>query len=361
MKFVLLVDSLGFGGAQRQIVNLAVELKKQGEDVTFICYRKDDFYRPLLEKNNIEPILVSKKGGISRALGIRKIIRSLCPDVVVSFMGPPNLYASLASIGKHSWRLVISERIAIEDVFCGFKARLLKHIQGHYADEIVCNSECAKELWIKHFPKYKNKVKTIYNIIDVPDIETSVSDDGKCRILVAARYEREKNVIGMIKAVSKLSEQEKKLLEIHWYGKANVAINGVSEYDRGQDLIKELGLEACIFLHPATNEIYPLIARTDIIGLFSFSEGFPNAIIEGMSYKKPVIMTKVSDYSVLVDDSNGFLCNPEDEDDITSAIRAVLETTAEQRSLMGQNSYEKIQKLCTSRVVMEKWNQIFKA
>lgn len=358
MKIVLLIDSLGLGGAQRQIANLAVELKKQGHQVSFVRYRKDDFYLPLLTAHSIEPITIEGGNLLERAMEIRKAIRKIAPDTVISFMNASNVYACFASIGRRSWKLLISERVANENAFLGWRGRLLKWFQGKYSDQIVCNSKCAEELWKKHFPQYSSKMKTIYNIIDVPPIETEYSTDGKCRILVAARYEHEKNISGMIEAVSLLTPAERERLEIHWYGKANVVKDGLSDFEKGKALVKELGLSDCVFLHPATDQIYPLIAKTDFIGLFSFAEGFPNSIIEGMSYKKPVIMSRVSDYSVIVDEENGFLFDPNVSEDIAAALRCAIHTTHVQREAMGRCSYEKIQKKCSVAAVVDQWNAL---
>ena len=360
MKIVLLVDSLGFGGAQRQIANLAVELKKQDEDICFLRYRDDDFYLPLLRANGIEPITVKGKSPLQKAIRIRKTIRSLSPDAVISFMDASNIYAGFSAIGKHRWQLFISERVANEKSFCGFRAKLLKKFQGRHADKIVCNSKCAEQLWKDHFPKYAAKLEIIYNIINVPPVQAEYSSDGKCRILIAARYEPVKNVVGLIQAVSKLKKEEQKRLEIHWYGKANVVKDGKSEFEKGNELVAQLGLSDCVFLHPATNEIYPLIAKTDFIGLFSFLEGLPNSIIEGMSYQKPVIMSRVSDYSVLVDETNGFLCDPHDADDIAQALHSAIGTSLDERKTMGKRSFEKIRGLCSCTAVMQKWNELLK-
>lgn len=358
MNIALLVDSLGFGGAQRQIVNLAVELKKQGHKISFLRYRRDDFYLPLLNENGIKPITIEEGNLLVRAWRIRKMIHALAPSTVISFMDAPNVYACIASIGQHPWRLLISERVANENAFLGWRGRLLKWFQGKYSDRIVCNSKCAEELWKKYFPQFSTKMNTIYNIIDVPHIKTEYSTDGKCRILIAARYEPVKNVSGMIEAVSLLTPAERERLEIHWYGKANVVKDGLSDFEKGKALVKELGLSDCIFLHPATDQIYPLIAKTDFIGLFSFAEGFPNSIIEGMSYKKPVIMSRVSDYNVIVDEENGFLFDQNVSEDIAAALRCAIHTTHAQREAMGQCSYEKIQKKCSVSAVVEQWNAL---
>ena len=50
MKIILFTDSLGAGGAQRQLVGLAKLLKDVGEDVSILTYHKDEFYAPFLEK-----------------------------------------------------------------------------------------------------------------------------------------------------------------------------------------------------------------------------------------------------------------------------------------------------------------------
>lgn len=54
MKRILcFIDSLGAGGAQRQLVNLAIGLKKRGYIVHFLVYHVDNFYLPILQENCI--------------------------------------------------------------------------------------------------------------------------------------------------------------------------------------------------------------------------------------------------------------------------------------------------------------------
>ncbi len=358
MKIVLLVDSLGFGGAQRQIVNLAIELKKGGHDIHFIRYRNDDFFLPLLSANGIKPINIDEKNLCLRALKIRKTIRSILPDIVISFLDSPNFYASLATIGKHHWKLINSERLANESSFVNRKTKIIKSIQARYADIIVCNSKCAENLWRKYYLKYETKFTTIYNVMEIPDYPSVTRDDGKCRILVAARYEPVKNITGMIRAVTLLTQNEKNKLEIHWYGNENHIVNAVSERETAMHMVKENHLENCVFLHSATDTIYELIAETDFVGLFSFMEGLPNSIIEGMYLNKPIVMSKVSDYRVLVDESNGYLCNPKNDNDIADALRKAINTSSDDRKKMGLVSHEKICRQCSRDVLMKQWNDM---
>lgn len=355
MEITLLIDSLGFGGAQRQIANLAVALKQKGHKINFLQYRKDNFYASILQKAEIVPVVIDSTNFINRALQIRKAIRSLEQDVVIAFLGMPSFYACVASCGFRKWKLITSERNANVTTFTSTKQKLLKRFQLHCSDMIVNNSKCAQGLWAKYVPKSKDKLTTIYNIIDVPNQEATPAEDGISRILVAGRYEEQKNLLGMIAGVNLLSEEERNKLEIHWYGKANVSNAASSIFARGCDLIRANHLEHCVFLHPATDQIHDLMAQSDYVALFSHFEGLPNAIIEGMSLKRPVIMSKVSDYQVLVDERNGFVCDPSSTQDIAKAIEAAIHTTYEQRNVMGQQSCDRIQSICSREVVVEQW------
>ena len=138
MKIALLIDSLGSGGAQRQIVNLAIELKKKGHHVDFVYYYKDEFHMPTLLEAGITPIFVNNSGAISRMVGIRKKLKSLTPDVVIAYLNTPGFCASVASIGRHGWKLIVSERTSNRDAFLDKKNNLMKRIQARVADKIVC-------------------------------------------------------------------------------------------------------------------------------------------------------------------------------------------------------------------------------
>ena len=54
MRITCVIDNLGSGGAQRQLVTLGIAFKRRGHDVRFLTYHKDDFFAPMLEAANIE-------------------------------------------------------------------------------------------------------------------------------------------------------------------------------------------------------------------------------------------------------------------------------------------------------------------
>ncbi|MBQ8320984.1 MAG: glycosyltransferase [Clostridia bacterium] len=358
MKIALLIDGLGFGGAQRQMANLAVALKERGHEIFFLKYRADDFYKSILDEAEISPELITAKGGLARALVIRKRFNQIKPNVVISFMGSPNFYAALASIGPHKWRLIASERICNPSLFVGRKKKIIRMIVGNRADMIVCNSKSAEDLWKKYFPKTEKKLETVYNIVQPIHSECKPIKDGKTRFVVAARYEKEKNLERVIQAIADLSQEERQNIELHWYGKFNVGDENSDLLSACQEKIVSRGIDKIIFLHPATDKIHDRMAEADFVSLFSCMEGLPNGILEGMALKKPIVMTAVSDYMVLVDETNGFLCDPHSVSSITEALRSAINTTAEERVAMGEESYRKISSICSKKVIVDRWIEL---
>ena len=48
MKILFFIDDLGSGGAQRQLVNLAIQISTLGNDVDVLSYSGNNYYRELL-------------------------------------------------------------------------------------------------------------------------------------------------------------------------------------------------------------------------------------------------------------------------------------------------------------------------
>lgn len=364
MKILCLIDSLNSGGAQRQMVNLAILLKKKGYAVTFVIYHRSSFYGPILQKEGIDPVLIMRKNRVLTLCALVKYLRNYEGDCVISFLDMPNFIASIASIGKKKWKLIISERSARESAFGGKKNRVLKNF-SKYADYIVCNSENASKLWINFYPELKNKIRVIYNPVIIPDsiinhenmIEKRI-DEEKTQILIAASYQNIKNPRGLIEAINLLDDDEKEKLKIDWYGRVEVVEGDRKEYDSACELIKKTGLENVVVLHGETRDIYQRMINSDAVALFSKIEGLPNAICEGMVLGKPILMSSVSDYSVLVD-GNGFVCNPHDISSIEDCIRKFLSLSQKERRIMGQRSYELGEELFSINMIVKQWESLF--
>lgn len=349
---------MGSGGAQRQIVNLALLFSSRGHKTKILTYDEASFFKDILDDYNIEYKCISSKTILGRIFKIRNAIRQGEQNVVISFLETPNFLASVSTIGGRKWKLITNERSAKPESFVSTKSKIFKWFE-RYSDRIVTNSIKAAELWAIHYPKYKNKLETIYNPILIQNDELNyvVRKNGRICIVVAASYQKNKNIIGLIEAVNKMRIEDRNKFTIEWYGRIEATIGDSSIYENAKDLLVKYKIEN-IKLNSETKNITNIMREADYVCLISKIEGLPNTICEGMMLGKPIIMSKVSDYHTLVDNSNGFLCDPNDIDSIKSAILNAINTTDNNIVTMGIRFKEKARKLFDKDKIVDKWFEV---
>lgn len=363
MKVLFLSPNLGKegGGAERQIVTVGCLLKDAGFDVEYLCYADGDFYAPILEEKQIPIKCKLLPNYLKRMFYVRKFIRKGNYDAVISFLETPNFLNNFAAVGGKRWKVITGERSAQKRTFLSRKGKIFCWFQ-RYADYIVCNSDNAKKLWIKYYPQYEHKLVTIYNNVTLRSVSSSYMPkrDGRVHILVAASYQNVKNAIGLVNALALLNEQERGNIHVDWYGKKVIATTGTKEYDDACNAIEKNGLQDVITLHEGTTEIHDRMNEADAVGLFSKYEGLPNAICEGMMLGKPIVMTRVSDYATLVDDSNGFLCDWDSSETIKNALLRLINLRKDELLEKGKNSKIRAERLFSQERIIKQWTDFIK-
>ncbi len=365
MKRILFIGGLTSGGAEHQMVVVATLLKQDGYDVTFLCPGDSDFFQKNLEEAGI-PIIRIRRSKIVElsiivnpylTMRIHRILRRGKYDTVISFLSYWNyLNCKFAHRKGTAHRAITGIRNNRDEVFLNQSS--IKYTKyERFAYRKVSNSDAARVKFSQYFPNLDSKLLTIYNIVDLPTITSTYQfkKDNLIHIIVPASYREVKNPMGMLKAVALLKEQDRRLLHIDWYG----SISGGREcYKEMKAFIAKLCLEDVVSLYDATNDIANRINEADIVGLFSTSEGLPNAICEGMMLGKPIVMTRVSDYNVLAGNENGILCNAGNPQSIAEALSKVARLDTEDLKTMGAKSKEIAYQLFSKEVVIKQWESI---
>ena len=103
-----------------------------------------------------------------------------------------------------------------------------------------------------------------------------------------------------------------------------------------------------------TNQVFERIYQSELFVMTSEYEGMPNALIEAMCLGLPVISTKVSGATDIIEDGvNGFLVDCRDEVALERIIRNVL-AKSELRKALGSNAAKLSDKLSVE-VVVKQW------
>lgn len=343
MKILCVIDSLGSGGAQRQLVGLAIGFKNNGHQVSFLIYHSRNFFQEILDSYNIAINVVNEINYCKRIMKMRSFIRVGNFDIVLSFQESANFICELAGFPWRRWNLIVGERSANPQISKLFYLKILRWFHL-FADGVVANSNENIKLVRKANPILPpSKCDVIYNVIDF-DIWKPLPgyiplNSGKCQLVVIASHNSYKNLNGVIEALHLLSLDELSKITVSWYGDGTTMPFIDNSFQEGIQKIKDYQLGHTIRFFPATLNIKEVIQNADVVGLFSFFEGFPNVICEGMACAKPIISSCVSDIPIILGYDDRLLFDPNKICAIKDAISYVLSLNTNELNELGAVNY----------------------
>ena len=320
MKILLFIDNLGAGGAQRQLVGLAVMLKQQKYDVKVCTYFPHDFYKTYLDESNVQNEIILGADNVKRRISVvRSYFKKEQPDWVIAYQETPSLVACAAKALGCNYKLLVSERNTTQKIGVNERVRFQLY---RFADAIVPNSYSQEQYLIEHHSWMKRKITTITNFVDlekfyaVDHIRRDIPE-----IMVAASLMQSKNALRFIEACSILRQRNIKF-HVSWYG---ISPEWPEYYQQCLDLIKRYRLEDHVSILEKTQQIAEKYRECDYFCLPSLFEGTPNVICEAISTGVPVMCSDICDNPYYVHaGENGILFDPLSSDDIADKMHQLL-------------------------------------
>lgn len=356
MKRVLcIIDSLGPGGAQRQLVGLAHFLKEDGYDVVVATYHDNRFYVDQLLSGGVPYVYVKKaQKGLLRQWHLLRYIQKVQPDVVISYLEAPSIRACVAHLCYRRFKLIVSERNTTQHTGC---AEIVRFNIFRLADYVVPNAFSQTRYINTRFPFLADKTVTITNFVDlIHFIPPSIRLRHEIpEIVVVASIWASKNTLGFIDAVSILHNAGIRF-HISWYGKVDSSIH---YYNQCKQKIVSLGVGDVIELKEKTNEIKKCYQEADYFCLPSFYEGTPNVICEAMACGLPVACSDVCDNGrYVIENENGFLFDPGSPDSIAAALLRMLDLSGVDYAQYCLNSRLKAEQLLSKERFVESYKSL---
>jgi len=116
---------------------------------------------------------------------------------------------------------------------------------------------------------------------------------------------------------------------------------------------RELGIAGDVFFLGRRDDVASVLVRCDVVAHPSWSEGFPNAVLEAMAAARPVVATRVGGVpEVMRDGEHGLLVEPRRPAELASALQKLLANplAAHVMGLRGRQFVERelsLDRMCT--------------
>lgn len=334
-KVLLFTDKLGSGGAQRQLVGLAILLKQCNFNVVMLDYWDATFYDAILEKYGIEFKHAYTKGKMNIIRMVKREIERFQPDVLISYMEHPSIVACVCKrLCHHKFKLIVSERNTTQQN--DFRTYLRFNL-FRIADAVVPNSHAQENFILRNYSFLKNRTICITNFIDTSFFEPSNEPTKRTcfRFLVVGRIVEQKNPFRFIQALKIVSSYSTRPFHVDWYGDPFP-----DDYRfQCEDLARRLGIEHLITFYPAKSNILSEYQNSDAFILPSIYEGFPNVLCEAMSCGLPILAGNICDNgNIMNNGANGYLFDPLSPDDMASKLMNMLNLGLDAMQTMSKES-----------------------
>ncbi|MEO8654744.1 MAG: glycosyltransferase [Ramlibacter sp.] len=353
---MFLARSLEGGGAERQLVNLALGLARRGQRVAVAVFYDGGPLGADLAAAGIQLFVVGKRGRwdvLSFLTRLLRLLRAQKPAVLHSYLGGPNIAAVVLKPLLRGTRIVWGVRASNVDLqrydWLARTSYCIERSLARYADLIICNSRAGLEdAATRGFPRPRMVV--ISNGIDTDNCRadavarTSVRTEwgvSESEILIglAARLDPMKDHPTFFRAAVMLSQARRDLRFV-------CVGDGPEPYKAElRALAAALGLAEELIWAGGRRDMSAVYSALDIVTCPSSSgEGFSNAIGEAMACGVPCVVTDVGDAAHIVGNT-GCVTAPGDHRALAAAIGRLADLPSKERVTLGH--------ACRERVVSE--------
>ncbi len=353
MRIALVISDLGPGGAQRVLTSLAGAWSTQGNGVHLLPLHggpDQDFYAvaPAVHVQHLA-LPVGRTGAVGklwrnvgRVRALRRALRALRPDVVVSFIDQSNVVTLLAAAGTEI-PVIVSERTDPSQSQSGRMWNLLTRLTYPLSRSLVVQTS---EIAAQYANWRLRSVATIPNPVyppprpdgaDRPDLPTPY-------VLAVSRLSREKGIDLLLGAFTEVASRFP-----DW---SLVVAGSGPEREMLEKHARELGISGrCCFLGEVS-DVATLMRDASLFVLPSRVEGFPNALCEAMACGLASIATDCPSgpRHIVRDGADGVLVPTENAKELAQAMGSLMSDPLA-RSRLGDAARTIIDRFSVSRVL----------
>lgn len=260
------------------------------------------------------PGLSRATNGVLAARALLPRLRCFAPDIVLAYWVYPDGYAARRAARRLGVPCIVGARGSDIHVRSGLNATMTRRtLRG--VDALLTVSRAMRDKAIADFDADPSRVHAVVNGIDTGIFhprdrqamrrKLGVPADARL-IAYVGRYVEAKGMRELLAAFQALAGKDPSL---------HLALvgDGVMRAELAA-LVAASGLDARVTMTGGLDpvQVAEWIGASDVVTLPSWSEGYPNVVVEGIACGRPVVATAVGGTAEIIDGANGILVPPRD-------------------------------------------------
>lgn len=362
INVLIVIDSLGPGGAQRQIIEYFKFADRDAFDIKVVNLDRD--YAPLADeitRLGVEIVGIDHRGFFNPKTLIELVMlfRRGKPDIVHTYLFTSDCYGRLAAQIAGVKTIICSIRST--DLWKKWHHILADRILEKFTDRLTINAENMRRFLVETEKLDPKKITCIYNGIDLRRFE-SLRDQSDVR--KGFNIPEDALVVGMVSRFSAQKDYKTFFASAEIVGQSEknvyfVAVGDGPQQKGFEEQWERKDISSRVVFTGLRHDVPDLMNMMDIGVLATHYEGCPNVVLEYMACAKPVVATNVDGCpELIVDGKTGFLV-PERDAAAMAEKLMILIKDANLRRRMGEAGRKRVEENFTSKKMAENIERLY--
>lgn len=358
MRIVTVIYSMGCGGAERVMATLANAWSERGHQVSVLTLAGQPSFYPLSPAVDYQTLDVAApsrnfthlwRNNLRRMSELRRRVRSLRPDVVISFLDATNVVTLLTTRGLRV-PVIVCEHTDPAYSTCSTTWKVLRVLTYPAASAVtVLTDNVLRDMrWL-----LGKRGVVMPNPVVLPSVA----------VLAAPSTKTDKRLVAMgrllpVKGFDSLLAAFGQIAAVHpeW----TLTILGEGPMRRTlQEQVERLGLAGRVDLHGRVTDPFPWLRSADLFVMTSLHEGFPCALCEALACGVPAVSFDCPSgpRAIIRDGVDGLLVPNGNVHALAAAFSRLMVDEGERRR-MASRAPEVLQRFGLENI-LHRWDQLF--
>ena len=350
MHILVAIDSLDFGGAERQVVLDANALVQLGHQVSVVYFRPGPLDQEL--DASVAKYHIQSKTFAGRILTVSRLISRIKPDLIIAHMFRAEIVSAFSGLALRVPVIFNEHGLGL---WKKIHHRLAFRFSSLFAREIWCASEACRVLRLEKDRLDSKKVRTVYNFFDLSG-DTGSGESLRTDILSSLGRSMDTPIIGFVGRFDAVKRLDLLVDAAHDDGLQDAVFVLVGDGDQRSELemaVNKSNLNNCFYFSGYVSKPRHYFNAFDVFVLPSRRESLSVALLEASSVSLPAVAFDVGGNAEIIENRvTGYVVADEEYIAFQKALARLVQSR-ELRLEMGRAARKRVEDMFSEQRRMD--------